>query len=62
MLNKPQGVVSATEDSRYETVLDCLGTGRGDLLPCRPPDIDTEGIADYQRRRFGARSTFTKKT
>ena len=44
MLNKPQGVVSATEDSRYETVLDCLETNRSDLFPVGRLDIDTEGL------------------
>ena len=28
MLNKPQGVVSATEDSRDKTVLDCIPSRR----------------------------------
>ena len=44
MLNKPQGVISATEDSRYETVLDCLKTNRSDLFPVGRLDIDTEGL------------------
>lgn len=45
MLNKPQGVVSATQDALHETVLDCIDV----LLPkgCFPVgrlDIDTEGL------------------
>ena len=44
MLNKPQGVISATEDSRYETVLDCLKTNRSELVPVGRLDIDTEGL------------------
>ncbi|MFQ8582247.1 MAG: pseudouridine synthase [Holdemania massiliensis] len=44
MLNKPQGVVSATEDSRYSTVLDCLESSRNDLFPVGRLDIDTEGL------------------
>ena len=44
MLNKPQGVISATEDGRYETVLDCIGTTRTDLFPVGRLDIDTEGL------------------
>ena len=44
MLNKPQGVISATEDDRYETVLDCIGTARNDLFPVGRLDIDTEGL------------------
>lgn len=44
MLNKPAGVVSATEDSRYKTVLDCIEGGRKDLFPVGRLDIDTEGL------------------
>lgn len=45
MLNKPQGVISATQDTQHETVLDCIDV----LLPkgCFPVgrlDIDTEGL------------------
>lgn len=45
MLNKPQGVVSATEDSRYKTVIDLiLDKKRSDLFPVGRLDIDTEGL------------------
>lgn len=45
MLNKPQGVVSATEDNRYETVVDLIeGKNRKDLFPVGRLDIDTEGL------------------
>lgn len=45
MLNKPQGVVSATEDSRYPTVVDMIGSAvRKDLFPVGRLDIDTEGL------------------
>lgn len=45
MLNKPQGVVSATEDSRYETVIDLIEERkRDDLFPVGRLDIDTEGL------------------
>lgn len=45
MLNKPQGVVSATEDRRYWTVLDLLqGEKRKDLFPVGRLDLDTEGL------------------
>lgn len=45
MLNKPQGVVSATRDSRHRTVTDLLDkTGRTDLFPVGRLDIDTEGL------------------
>lgn len=45
MLYKPQGVVSATEDSRYETVVDLIADRkREDLFPVGRLDLDTEGL------------------
>lgn len=44
MLYKPQGVVSATQDRQFPTVLDCLETSRSDLFPVGRLDIDTEGL------------------
>ncbi len=45
MLNKPQGVVSATEDNLHRTVIDLLEDGvRRDLFPVGRLDIDTEGL------------------
>lgn len=45
MLNKPQGVVSATEDGRYPTVVELIHTAyRRDLFPVGRLDIDTEGL------------------
>lgn len=45
MLNKPQGVVSATEDNLHKTVIDLLdGEKRYDLFPVGRLDIDTEGL------------------
>ncbi len=45
MLNKPQGVVSATRDNLHQTVLDLLhDTVRQDLFPVGRLDIDTEGL------------------
>lgn len=45
MLNKPQGVVSATEDRRDKTVLDLIATkSRKDLFPVGRLDKDTEGL------------------
>lgn len=45
MLNKPQGVVSATEDNLHRTVIDLLeDAGRKDLFPVGRLDIDTEGL------------------
>jgi 16S rRNA pseudouridine516 synthase len=45
MLNKPAGVVSATEDKRDKTVLDLIDTDRRkDLFPVGRLDKDTEGL------------------
>lgn len=45
MLNKPQGVVSATEDGRYPTVVSLIKSAvRKDLFPVGRLDIDTEGL------------------
>lgn len=45
MLNKPQGVVSATEDNLHQTVIDLIGDAvRKDLFPVGRLDIDTEGL------------------
>ncbi|MFG6325629.1 MAG: rRNA pseudouridine synthase [Lachnospiraceae bacterium] len=45
MLNKPAGVVSATEDKNDRTVLDLLTTkARKDLFPVGRLDKDTEGL------------------
>ena len=45
ILNKPAGVVSATEDKHDRTVLDLLGDDRrDDLFPVGRLDKDTEGL------------------
>lgn len=45
MLNKPQGVISATEDNLHRTVLDLIDSKqRKDLFPVGRLDIDTEGL------------------
>jgi len=46
MMNKPQGVVSATEDKRQKTVLSLLpeSFSRYDLFPAGRLDIDTVGF------------------
>lgn len=45
MLNKPQGVVSATEDKRFKTVTSLITSAlRSDLFPVGRLDIDTEGL------------------
>lgn len=45
MLNKPQGVVSATRDDRNATVVSLITeSNRRDLFPVGRLDIDTEGL------------------
>ncbi len=46
MLNKPAGVISATEDTHSKTVLDLLSTEdkRSDIFPAGRLDKDTEGL------------------
>ena len=46
MLNKPSGVVSATEDAAQKTVIDILPSDfkRGGLFPCGRLDKDTVGL------------------
>ncbi len=45
MLNKPSGVISATEDRRQKTVLDLIDEPkRRDLFPVGRLDRDTEGL------------------
>lgn len=45
MLNKPQGIVSATVDNLHKTVLELLADKkRQDLFPAGRLDIDTEGL------------------
>lgn len=45
MLNKPEGVISATEDPREKTVIELLmGKKRKDLFPVGRLDKDTEGL------------------
>ena len=45
MPNKPQGVVSATEDRKYPTVVGLIREAlRKDLFPVGRLDIDTEGL------------------
>ena len=46
MMNKPQGVISATEDSKHRTVLDLLdGIARTkEVFPVGRLDIDTHGL------------------
>ncbi len=44
MLNKPAGIVSATEDTRDTTVIDIVESIRSDLFPVGRLDKDTEGL------------------
>jgi len=43
VLNKPAGVVSATEDKKYKTVCELIDTPR-EIAPVGRLDIDTEGL------------------
>lgn len=46
LLNKPKGVISATEDDRHQTVLDLLDerAQRKEVFPVGRLDIDTHGL------------------
>ena len=45
IINKPSGVVTATEDKHHTTVCDLLPEGaRSDIFPVGRLDIDTEGL------------------
>lgn len=44
MLNKPAGVVSATEDNKDKTVVDLIEGNTKDLFPVGRLDKDTEGL------------------
>ena len=46
LLNKPAGILSATEDRHHQTVIDWLGEGcqHLDLFPVGRLDIDTTGL------------------
>lgn len=67
MLNKPQGVVSATEDKKYPTVLDLIADKkRKDLFPVGRLDLDTEGLllitndGDLAHRLLSPKSMWTR--
>ncbi len=69
MLNKPEGVVSATEDTREKTVLDLLPQGvrtRG-MFPCGRLDKNTLGLVlltdngELAHRLLAPRSHVSKK-
>ena len=44
MMNKPNGVLSATEDSQQKTVIDLLPEGVGRVFPVGRLDYETEGL------------------
>ena len=69
MMNKPQGVVSATEDKLERTVLDILPEGlrRDGLFPAGRLDKDTTGLliltddGDYAHRMLSPKKHVTKR-
>lgn len=44
MLNKPKGVISATQDDYHKTVIDLIDDNTKNLFPVGRLDIDTEGL------------------
>lgn len=44
VLNKPAGILTATEDRRRETVISYMGITRKGMSPCGRLDLDTEGL------------------
>ena len=44
VLNKPAGILSATEDRHRETVISYMGLTRKNMAPCGRLDLDTEGL------------------
>ncbi len=44
VLNKPAGILTATEDRRRETVISYMGMSRKGMSPCGRLDLDTEGL------------------
>lgn len=44
VLNKPAGILSATEDRHRETVISYMGLKRRGMVPCGRLDLDTEGL------------------
>lgn len=68
MLNKPSGVVSATSDAHYKTVVECIDEViYQDIFPVGRLDIDTEGLllltndGELAHRLLSPRSQCNKK-
>ncbi|MBR4173168.1 MAG: rRNA pseudouridine synthase, partial [Clostridia bacterium] len=63
MLNKPAGVISATEDPRHKTVIDLLGGefAHKELFPVGRLDIDTEGLLILTNNGDFAHNTLSPK-
>lgn len=63
MLNKPQGVVSATTDTRDKTVLDLLPSEykKQNLFPCGRLDKDTLGLVILTNNGQGAHKLLAPK-
>lgn len=63
MLNKPQGIVSATEDRDQKTVLDLLPADlrKFDLFPCGRLDKDTTGLVILTNDGISAHNALSPK-
>lgn len=63
MMNKPRGVVSATEDRDQKTVLDLLPEGllKFDLFPCGRLDKDTTGLVVLTNDGISAHNALSPK-
>lgn len=63
MLNKPQGVVSATDDKKQKTVLDLLPQEykKYNLFPCGRLDKDTVGLVILTNDGSGAHKVLSPK-
>jgi len=67
MLNKPEGVITATEDPNQETVMDLIEDKRTDLFAVGRLDKDTTGIllltndGDFNHRLLSPKKHVTKR-
>ncbi len=67
MLNKPRGVISATDDKTHKTVTDIIKEEHKGLFPAGRLDIDTEGLiiltndGDFAHKTLSPKNHVTKK-